>query len=106
MKIHFPAAELSAGTSIATVIAAGIVAMMLSYASALPSLMHNKGLDEVCAKLFTRKGMEHMLEAMLLTRHDAEHFINPTWYWGEKAKDLDVLVSTCGAIEQMNKQQL
>jgi hypothetical protein len=104
VKNHFPEADLGAGTSIAAAIAAGIVAMMLSYAAALPSLMKNNGFEEVCAKLFTKKGMEHMLEAMSLTRHDAEHFISPTWYWGEKENDVELLVSICGAIEQMNKQ--
>lgn len=104
VKNHFPEADLSAGTSIATAIAAGIVAMMLSYAAALPTLMKNNGFEEVCAKLFTKKGMEHMLEAMSLTRDNEEYFISPIWYWGEKEKDMDVLVSICAAIEQMNKQ--
>lgn len=104
VKSHFPEADLSAGTSIATAIAAGIVAMMLSYAVALPSIMKNNGFEEILAKISTKKGMEHMLEAMSLTRHEEEHFISPMWYWGEKEKDLDILVSICGAIEQMNKQ--
>ncbi|KNG45787.1 S8 family Peptidase [Stemphylium lycopersici] len=104
VKNHFPEADFSAGTSIATAIAAGIVAMMLSYAAALPTLMKNNGFEEVCAKLFTKKGMEHMLEAMSLTRDNEEYFISPIWYWGEKEKDMDVLVSICAAIEQMNKQ--
>jgi len=104
VKNHFPEADLSAGTSIATAIAAGIVAMILSYAAALPSLIKNNGFEEVFAKLLTKKGMEHMLEAMSLTRHDAQHFISPTWYWGEKENDMELLVSICWAIEQMNKQ--
>lgn len=104
IKDHFPEVDLGAGTSIATVIAAGIVAMMLSYVKALPSLMKNVGFEGVCAKLFTKKGMEHMLQAMSLTRNVAEHFINPIWYWGEKENDMDVWVSICGAIDQMNNE--
>ncbi|KAH8707478.1 S8 family peptidase [Phaeosphaeriaceae sp. PMI808] len=103
VSTHFPKADFGAGTSIATAIAAGIVALMLSYAIALPSLIKNE-FEEVCAKLFTKKGMEHMLEAMSLTRHESEHFISPIWYWGEKQKDMELLTSICGAIEQMKKQ--
>ena len=104
VSTHFPKADFGAGTSIATAIAAGIVALMLSYATALPSLMKDNRFEEVCAKLFTKKGMEHMLEAMSLTRRESEHFISPIWYWGEKQKDMELLISICGAIEQMNKQ--
>jgi CRISPR/Cas system CMR-associated protein Cmr5 small subunit len=64
--------------------------MMLSYAAALPTLMKNNGFEAICAKLFTKRGMEHMLEAMSLTRHDAEHSINPIWYWGEKGRDMEL----------------
>ncbi|USP74754.1 S8 family peptidase [Curvularia clavata] len=104
VKKHFRNADLNAGTSIATAIAAGIVAMMLSYAAALPSLMKINGFEEVFAKLFTKKGMEHMLESMSLTRNDKEYFISPISYWGNKKKDMDLLISICSAIEQMNKQ--
>ncbi|EUC41826.1 hypothetical protein COCMIDRAFT_40035 [Bipolaris oryzae ATCC 44560] len=104
VKSHFIEVDLSSGTSIATAIATSIVAMMLSYAAALPSIMKNNGFGEILVKLSTKKGMEHMLEAMSLNRHDKEYFISPIRYWGEKEKDLDVLVSICGAIEQMNRQ--
>jgi Subtilase family len=102
VKDHFPEADLSAGTSIATAIAAGIVAMTLSYISALPALLKLGGAEEVCANLFTKKGMEHMLQTMSLSSAYREHFINPIWFWGEKEKDMELWVSICAAIEKMN----
>lgn len=99
---HFPKADLSAGTSIATVIAAGIVAMTLSYVMALPTLLKSNGAKEVCAKLYTRQGMEYMLQAMSLSSAYRQHFINPTWYWGEMDKDMDLWVSICGVVDKMN----
>ncbi|KAF7503911.1 hypothetical protein GJ744_002992 [Endocarpon pusillum] len=58
VSVLFPKADLSAGTSIATAIAAGIVAMTLSYIAALPSMLKVTGSEQVCAKLYTKKGME------------------------------------------------
>jgi hypothetical protein len=104
VKDHFPEVDLSAGTSIATAIAAGIVAMMLSYAAALPALMKNDEFEEAFVKLWTKEGMEHMLKAMSQTRNDEEHFISPIWFWREKKNDTQLLFSIIGAIEQMNKQ--
>lgn len=103
VKECFPDADLSSGTSIATAIAAGIVAMMLSYAEALTSLMGRNAVEEICAKLFTKKGMEHMLEAMSPPCNNKEHFINPIWFWGENDKDMDIFLSICAAIGQINK---
>ncbi|KAI1843016.1 hypothetical protein JX266_010869 [Neoarthrinium moseri] len=101
---RFPKVDLSAGTSIATAIAAGIVAMTLSYTAALPSLLKFGGSEEVCAKLCTKKGMEQMLLAMSLTTGYRQHFINPIWFWGEKQKDIQVFVAMCSAVEEMNKE--
>jgi hypothetical protein len=104
VKDHFAEADFSAGTSIATAIAAGIVALTLSYVAALPALLKSSGAEEVCAKLYTKKGMEHMLQAMSLSSAYRQHFINPIWYWGERDKDMDLWVSICGAIDKMNNE--
>ena len=58
----------------------------------------------MCAKLYTKKGMEHMLQAMSLSSAYRQHFINPIWYWGERDKDMDLWVSICGAIDKMNNE--
>ena len=99
----FPEADLSAGTSIATAIAAGIVAMTLSYIAALPSMLKCPPCEQTCANLYTKKGMEQMLYNMSLYTNCSQKFINPVWFWGQKQKDWEIWVSICGAVERMNK---
>ncbi|KAK9443467.1 S8 family Peptidase [Metarhizium brunneum] len=101
---YFPKAHLGAGTSIATAIAAGVVAMMLSYIQALPALLKLRGFQEVFAKLYTKRGMENMLHAMSLTTGYRQQFINPIHFWGEKKKDVEVFISVCSAVEKMNNE--
>ena len=103
VRVRFPKADLSAGTSVATAIAAGIVAMTLSYIAALPSLLECTQFEQVCANLYTKKGMEQMLYTMSLRTNNRQHFINPVWFWGQKQKDGDFLVSVCSAVEKMNE---
>lgn len=100
---RFPGADLSPGTSISTAIAAGIIAMTLSYVAALPSLLEVRGFDEICAKLYTQRGMKQMIRAMSLSTGYRQHFVNPIWYWGEKRKDVEMFVSICRVVHQMNE---
>lgn len=100
---HFPKADFSAGTSIANAIAAGIVAMMLLYFEALPSLLNFKGAEEACSTLYTKKGMQQMLHAMSLNTGYRQQFINPVWFWGEKGKDKQMFYAVCSVFEEMNK---
>jgi hypothetical protein len=101
----FPKADLSAGTSIATAIAAGIVAMTLSYVAALPSMLEATGVEQVCAHLYTKEGMEQMLYTMSLQTNYGQHFINPVWFWSKREKDWDFFISICSAVERMNKKE-
>ena len=104
VSICFPQADLSAGTSIATVIAAGIVAMTLSYIVTLPSMLGCTQCEQVCAELYTKKGMEQMLYTMSLNIGYRQHFINPVWFWGQKQRDWDFWVSICSVVERMNEE--
>jgi len=79
--------------------------MTLSYVAALPPLLKFNGSEEVCAKLYTKKGMKQMLHAMSLSTGYRQQFINPIWFWGRKEKDVDVFVSICGAVEEMNNEE-
>ncbi|KAI0534378.1 S8 family peptidase [Xylaria digitata] len=99
IQTPFPQADLSAGSSIATVIAAGIAAMTLSYVAALPSLLNYKPCEIVCAKLYTKSGMERMLYLMSVLKKEKHHFINPIGFWREKEKDMDVFTAICAAVE-------
>lgn len=100
----FPKADLGAGTSIATAIAAGIVAMTLSYIAALPSLLDLTQFEQEFAKLYTKKGMEQMLYKMSLQTNSRQNFINPVSFWGQHREDLDVLISVCCALGRMNEE--
>ncbi|MCJ1470420.1 hypothetical protein MMC07_009065 [Pseudocyphellaria aurata] len=104
VRVFFPKADLSAGTPIATAIAAGIVAMTLSYIAALPSLLQFPQFEQVCAKIYTKKGMEQMLYNMSLCTNWRQKFINPVWFWAQKQKDLDIMLSICSAVERMNEE--
>ncbi|CZR61671.1 uncharacterized protein PAC_11568 [Phialocephala subalpina] len=101
---YFPKADLSAGTSIATAIATGIVAMTLSYIAALPSMLKFTGSEQVCANLYTKKGMKQMLYVMSRRTNYQELFISPIWFWGEKEKDWQIFCSVCHAVEEMNNE--
>ena len=105
VSVHFPKADLGAGTSIATAIAAGIVAMTLSYIAALPLMLGLPKIEQVCANLYTKKGMEQMLYTMSLQMSYRQQFINPVWFWGQKEQDLDFFVSICSAVERMNEEE-
>ena len=102
---NFTEVNLGAGTSIATAIATGIVAMTLSYVAALPSLLDFKASEEVYAKLYTPKGMRQMLLAMSINMGYRQHFICPESFWGERPKHLDVHTSICCAVEKMNEEE-
>ncbi|KAI8630893.1 S8 family peptidase [Xylariaceae sp. FL1651] len=97
----FPEADLSAGSSIATAITAGVAAMMLSYAAALPSLLNFKPSEMVCSKLHTRNGMQHMLYAMSVLKGYKHYFINPVGFWGERKTDIEVFTAVCAAVDQI-----
>jgi hypothetical protein len=101
---HFPETDLSAGSSIATAIAAGIVAITLSHLATLPSLLDLRGSEDVCAQLCTKRGMEKMLHAMSLSIGYQQQFIHPTWFWGKKTKDFDIFVSICRIVEELNEE--
>lgn len=104
VRVLFPKADLSGGTSIATAIAAGIVAMTLSYIAALPSLLEYPQCEQECAKLYTKKGMEWMLYTMSLRTNDRQYFINPIWFWGQTQSDSLFYVAICRAVYEMNQE--
>ncbi len=75
IQTPFPQADLSAGSSIATAIAAGVAAITLSYVAALPSLLNFKQSEATCAKLHKRNGMEQILYIMSALKGHKHHFI-------------------------------
>ncbi|KAH8811300.1 S8 family peptidase [Xylogone sp. PMI_703] len=94
----FPEGDFSPGTSIATAIAAGIVAITLSYTATLPELLQAKWFNEINDKLKTSDGMARMLKVMAVNRDYQGDFINPIGFWSERSKDVEILAAIFTAI--------
>lgn len=95
---------LSSGTSIATAIASGIAATTLTYISTLPTSLSWDGVEEMCNKIYTKTGMEHMLYAMSSQIGLQQHFINPPLFWGTKSKPIQVLAEISRVSDIINKE--
>ncbi|KAJ5532850.1 hypothetical protein N7494_009402 [Penicillium frequentans] len=100
MKIHFPGGDFSPGTSVATAIAAGIVAMMLSYSAALPVLVQAKLFEETLENLKTPKGMTSLLRVMSQNTDYRGDSVNPVRFWSDKSKDKEVFLAICKALAE------
>ncbi|KAJ5564559.1 hypothetical protein N7513_000801 [Penicillium frequentans] len=100
MKIHFPGGDFSPGTSVATAIAAGIVAMMLSYSAALPVLVQAKLFEETLENLKTPKGMTSLLRIMSQNTDYRGDSVNPVRFWSDKSKDKEVFLAICKALAE------
>jgi len=97
MKKFFPEGDFSSGTSVATAIAAGIVAMMLSYSAALPVLVR-ANFEETLEKLKTTNGIMSMLRVMSQNTDHRGDFLNPIRFWSDKSKDKEVFLAICKAL--------
>lgn len=102
MKKFFPKGDFGPGTSVATVVAAGIVATMLSYSAALPVLVQAELFGEALEKLKTAEGMTNMLREMSQKTDYRGDFVNPIRFWSEKSKDKEVFLAICKAIADVN----
>ncbi|RAO64679.1 uncharacterized protein BHQ10_000691 [Talaromyces amestolkiae] len=100
MKQFFPLGDFSPGTSVSTAVAAGIVAMMLSYSAALPALIQATLFEEILEKLRTPKGMTNMLRVMSQNTDHRGDFVNPIRFWSDKSKDKEVFLAICKALAE------
>jgi hypothetical protein len=98
MKRFFPNGVFSPGTSVATAVAAGIVATMLSYSAALPVLVQVYHFADILEKLKTAKGIASLLRVMSQNTDHRGDFVNPIRFWSDKSKDKDVFVAICKAL--------
>ncbi|KAF3406266.1 hypothetical protein DPV78_000395 [Talaromyces pinophilus] len=98
MKQFFPAGDFSSGTSVSTAVAAGIVAMMLSYSAALPTLIQATLFEETLEKLKTSKGMRSMLRVMSQNTDHRGDFVNPIRFWSDKSRDKGIFLAICKAL--------
>ncbi|CAM1506236.1 Fc.00g058770.m01.CDS01 [Cosmosporella sp. VM-42] len=78
------------GSSVATAVAAGIGAIMLSYAAVLPQFAPARERDEAL-RIFRRmrdsRGMTAMFQAMAEDKSGGRKFVNPAQFWLRKNKD-------------------
>lgn len=100
LRTSFKDADFSPGTSIATAVAAGIVGLILSYAAAMPHLLHVDGAEMIYNELKTTEGMRHMLFDMGKSRDGLQHFVNPMRYWVYRSNDFKMFRGMCAALPQ------
>ncbi|KAM0420385.1 hypothetical protein ACHAPT_011805 [Fusarium lateritium] len=73
------------GSSIATAVAAGIVASTIAYAEALSFVLPIPKEQSPVQSLKKTQGMLRMLEKMAPEQTGHHRFVNPIWFWSEKA---------------------
>jgi hypothetical protein len=97
LRAQFPLWDFSAGTSVATAVAAGIVGMMLAYAALMPHALPNCGAEDISRELKTTEGMRCMLLGMA-NSWNSQYFINPIRFWSSNPNDLEIYRSIIKAL--------
>ncbi|KAH9237706.1 hypothetical protein K456DRAFT_1759698 [Colletotrichum gloeosporioides 23] len=92
MRHHFGQHIGQRGSSIATAVAAGIVASTLAYASIVPLHLSLSESPEsnLRLRLSSTRAMRNVLKRMTPS-HESVHqkFINPIWFWSKKSKNIE-----------------
>ncbi|KAH7205725.1 peptidase S8/S53 domain-containing protein [Fusarium oxysporum] len=73
------------GSSIATAVAAGIAASTIAYAEVLSTVLPIPTEQSPAKCLKRTQGMRRLLEKMAPDQTGNNRFINPIWFWSEKA---------------------
>lgn len=73
------------GSSIATAVAAGIAASTIAYAEVLSTVLPIPTEQSPVKSLRRTEGMTRLLEKMAPDQTGNNRFINPIWFWSEKA---------------------
>ncbi|CAJ0544410.1 Ff.00g036020.m01.CDS01 [Fusarium sp. VM40] len=73
------------GSSIATAVAAGIAASTIAYADVLSTVLGMQTEKDLVKCLKRTEGMRRLLERMAPDQTGHCRFINPIWFWSEKA---------------------
>ncbi|KAM0268941.1 hypothetical protein ACHAPA_004541 [Fusarium lateritium] len=73
------------GTSIATAVAAGIVASTIAYADVLSTVLPIPTEQSPVQSLKKMEGIVRLLEKMAPDQTGHHRFVNPIWFWSEKA---------------------
>jgi hypothetical protein len=100
LRARFAQGDFSAGTSVATAVAAGVVGLMLAYAALVPHVLRGCGAEGVYSDLKTTDGMRHMLFGMAKSWNALQYFINPILFWSYKSNDSSMYRGMCRALPQ------
>ena len=99
------------GSSVATAVMAGISAIMLTYATIVPSLVNLQGVaastsNHVLKRLWTTKGMEALLYR--LAPEDQDHprlrAVKPMWFWKNRADDTVRYCAICDTLSDIDRK--
>jgi len=100
LRTRFAQGPFSAGTSVATAVAAGVVGLMLAYAALVPHVLRGCGAEGVSSDLKTTDGMRNMLFGMAKSRDALQYFINPILFWSYKSNDSSMYRAMCKALPE------
>ena len=100
LRAEYTQGDFSAGTSVATVVAAGVVCSMLAYAALLPHELRGCGAEGVYSDLKTTNGMRHMLFGMSKSWNTRQYFINPILFWSYRSDDSSMFRGMCRTLPQ------
>ncbi|RSL79818.1 hypothetical protein CEP51_007069 [Fusarium floridanum] len=89
------------GSSIATAVAAGIVASTIAYAEALSSVLPIPKEQSPVQSLKKTQGMLRMLEKMAPEQTGHHKFVNPIWFWSEKSDPWKAWAAMYDSVSQL-----
>lgn len=89
------------GSSIATAVAAGIVASTIAYAEALSSVLPIPKEQSPVQSLKKTQGMMRMLEKMAPEQTGHHKFVNPIWFWSEKSDPWKAWAAMYDSVSQL-----
>ncbi|KAL7922387.1 hypothetical protein ACQKWADRAFT_78429 [Trichoderma austrokoningii] len=100
LRARFAQGDFSAGTSVATAVAAGVVGQMLAYAALVPHVLRGCGAEGVYSDLKTTDGMRHMLFGMAKSWNGLQYFLNPILFWSYKSDESSMYRGMCRVLPQ------
>ncbi|KAL7933158.1 hypothetical protein V8C35DRAFT_60772 [Trichoderma chlorosporum] len=100
LRAQFAQGDFSAGTSVATAVAAGVVGQMLAYAALVPYVLRGCGAEGLYSDLKTTDGMRHMLFGMARSWNGLQYFLNPILFWSYKSDESSMYRAMCRVLPQ------
>jgi len=103
LRAQSPQGDFSAGTSVATAVAAGIVGLMLAYAALIPHVLPGCGAEDLYSELKKIYGMRHLLSGMVKPVASSQYFINPIQFCSQGSDDSKMYHAMCRAVSSKDE---